>query len=60
VATGPSGNITALHVKTGGFLGFGGRIVAIPEGRFAKSGQSIRISLSDEEVDKLPEVAEGK
>ena len=23
-----------LHVRTGGFLGFGGRIVAIPEGRY--------------------------
>ena len=31
VNTGPDGQIVSLHVRTGGFLGFGGRIVAIPE-----------------------------
>jgi hypothetical protein len=60
VTTGPSGNITALYVKTGGFLGFGGRIVAIPGGRFGRSGKNIRLTLSAEQVDKLPEVTDKK
>jgi hypothetical protein len=56
VDTGPGGNVVALHVRTGGFLGFGGRIVAIPGGKFIRSGQSIRIDLDSDEVSGLPEV----
>jgi sporulation protein YlmC with PRC-barrel domain len=56
VNTGPSGDIVALHVRTGGFLGFGGRIVAIPQGKFIRSGQSIRIDLDSDEVTGLPNV----
>src|SRR5262245_56626636 len=44
-STGPGGEIVALHVRTGGFLGFGGRVVAIPQGRFTRSGKSIRLEL---------------
>lgn len=55
VNTGPSGNIVALHIRTGGFLGFGGRTVAIPEGRFFRSGQSIRLDLDSDQVGGLPE-----
>ena len=39
VNVGPDGNVAALHIRTGGVLGFGARVVAIPEGRFARSGQ---------------------
>ena len=56
VNTGPSGDIVALHIRTGGFLGFGGRIVAIPQGKFIRSGQSIRLDLDSDEVTGLPEV----
>jgi hypothetical protein len=56
VATGPKGEIVALHIRTGGFLGFGGRIVAIPEGKFIRSGQSVRLDLDADDVAGLPEV----
>jgi hypothetical protein len=56
VNTGPSGDIVALHIRTGGFLGFGGRIVAIPQGKFIRSGQSIRLDLDSDAVTGLPEV----
>jgi hypothetical protein len=56
VNTGPSGNIVALRIRTGGFLGFGGRTVSIPEGRFFRSGQSIRLDLDSDQVGSLPEV----
>jgi hypothetical protein len=56
VNTGSSGDIVALHIRTGGFLGFGGRIVAIPQGKFMRSGQSIRLDLDSDEVTGLPEV----
>jgi sporulation protein YlmC with PRC-barrel domain len=56
VDTGPNGTIVGLQVRTGGFLGFGGRIVAIPEGKFIRSGQSIRIDLDSDEVTGLPDV----
>jgi hypothetical protein len=60
VSVGPDGNVAALHVRTGGFLGFGARVVAIPEGRFARSGQGVRLTLSAEEVSNLPPVKEGR
>jgi sporulation protein YlmC with PRC-barrel domain len=56
VNTGTSGDIVALHIRTGGFLGFGGRIVAIPQGKFIRSGQSIRVDLDSDAVTGLPEV----
>ncbi len=56
VNTGPSGDIVALRIRTGGFLGFGGRIVAIPQGKFIRAGQSIRLDLASDEVTGLPEV----
>jgi PRC-barrel domain protein len=56
ISTGPSGEIVALRFHTGGFLGFGGRIVAIPQGKFIRSGQSIRLDLDSNEVTGLPEV----
>jgi sporulation protein YlmC with PRC-barrel domain len=45
-----------IFVKTGGFLGFGARTVAIPEDKFARSGEFIQVALTVQEVSKLPEV----
>ncbi len=55
VKTAPDGKAT-LHLRTGGFLGFGGRIVAIPASSYTKSGQNIQLSMTADEVSKLPEV----
>jgi hypothetical protein len=54
----PDGKVKAIHIKTGGFLGFGGKLVAIPEGKFTKSGENIQLGLTADEVSKLPEVKE--
>src|ERR1700680_3585950 len=37
----PDGRITAINVRTGGFLGFGTKVVAIPEGKFQRTGSSV-------------------
>ena len=58
INTGPDGGIVALHVRTGGFLGFGGRIVSIPQGRFLRTGKSIRLDLDSDQVNGLPAVKE--
>jgi hypothetical protein len=58
VSTGSGGDIVALLVRTGGFLGFGGRTVAIPQGRFTRTGHSIRLDLDTDQVNGLPEVEE--
>lgn len=55
VRTAPDGS-TSLHLRTGGFLGFGGRIVAVSQNQFTMRGQNIQLSLTAEEVSKLPEV----
>jgi PRC-barrel domain len=58
VSEAPDGSVKAIRIKTGGFLGFGTKLVAIPEGRFTKSGDSIQLGISADEVSKLPEVKE--
>jgi hypothetical protein len=54
----PDGKVKAIHFKTGGFLGFGGKLVAIPEGKFAISGKNVQLALTADEVSKLPEIEE--
>ena len=54
----PSGSIQEIHVKTGGFLGLGGKIVVIPGNKIAKGGESIQLALTTEEVSKMPPLAE--
>jgi sporulation protein YlmC with PRC-barrel domain len=58
MSTGPGGEVVTLHVRTGGFLGFGGRIVAVPQGRFTRTGQIVRLDLDSDQVSGLPEVKE--
>jgi sporulation protein YlmC with PRC-barrel domain len=50
------GPIQEIHVRTGGFLGFGGRMVAIPAGKFSKSGQSVQLAMTSTEVKALPDL----
>ena len=46
----------AIHFKSGGFLGIGGKLVAIPEGKFTRAGDNIQLGMTSEEVSKLPEI----
>ncbi len=55
VATNPDGKATAIHLKSGGFLGIGGKLVAIPDGKFTKTGDRVQLSMTADEVSKLPE-----
>jgi sporulation protein YlmC with PRC-barrel domain len=52
----PGGKVMAIHIKTGGFLGFGGKMVAIPEGKFTRAGDNVQLGITAEEVSKLPEI----
>jgi hypothetical protein len=54
VDTGPDGKVTAIRIKTGGFLGLGAKLVAIPEGKFSLSGDHVQLGMSADEVSKLP------
>jgi hypothetical protein len=56
VKTGPDGKVTAIQVKVGGFLGFGGKIVEVPQGKFTEKGNTIQLGYTTEELGKLPEV----
>ncbi|HWB46073.1 MAG TPA: PRC-barrel domain-containing protein [Hyphomicrobiaceae bacterium] len=55
-AKGPDGKVRAIRFKTGGFLGFGGKVVEVPDGKFTRTGDNVRLGLSADEVSKLPEV----
>lgn len=50
------GKVEEIHVKTGGFLGFGGKLVAIPEAKYTRKGDTIQLHMTADEVSKLPEV----
>jgi sporulation protein YlmC with PRC-barrel domain len=50
----PDGKISAINLRTGGFLGFGTRVVAIPEGKFQRVGQFVKLVMTTEDVGKLP------
>ena len=54
----PDGKVKAIHLKTGGFLGIGGKLVAIPEGKYTRAGDNIQLGMTSDEVSKLPEVKE--
>ena len=58
VSAAPDGTVKAIRLKAGGFLGFGGKLVAIPEGRFTKAGENVQLGMTADEVSKLPEVKE--
>ena len=48
------GKVTAVNVMTGSFLGFGGKLVSIPDGRFAYDGKIVRIEMTADDVSALP------
>jgi hypothetical protein len=50
----PAGNVTAIAVKVGGFLGFGGHMVVIPDGKFNRVGGTVQINMTADEIQKLP------
>ena len=56
VRTTAEGQVTAIRIKSGGFLGFGGKIVEIPDGKFTRKGDAVEIGLTADEVSNLPEV----
>ena len=56
----PGGIIEEIHVKTGGLLGFGGKVVVIPGAKISKGGQAIQIAMTADEVGKLPAMPEHK
>ena len=53
VVTEPGGK-TAIGIKVGGFLGFGGHMVAIPDGKFNRVGDTVQVNMTADEVNKLP------
>ena len=51
-----NGHVSAIHILTGSFLGLSTRVVAIPAGKFMRNGDSVQVSMTAEEVAKLPSV----
>ena len=48
------GGSTAIEIMVGGFLGFGGHMVAIPDGKFNRVGDTVQVNMTADEVNKLP------
>jgi hypothetical protein len=59
VITNPGGT-TAIGVKVGGFLGFGGHMVALPDGKCNRVGDTVEVNMTADEVQKLPQAVEQK
>ena len=56
VKTGPDGKVTAIRIKVGGFLGFGGKFVEVPSTKFTQKGDTVQLGYTSDELSKLPEV----
>ena len=56
VKTGPDGKVTAIRIKVGGFLGFGGKFVEVPSTKFTQKGDTIQLGYTSDELSNLPEV----
>jgi hypothetical protein len=54
------GGKTSIGVKVGGFLGFGGHTVAIPDGKFNRIGDAVLVNMTAAEISKLPRAIEQK
>lgn len=54
------GEVQAIVIKTGGFLGFGGKLVSITHDRIGMRERYVQVALSAEEVSRLPEVKDGR
>jgi len=55
VETDNTGRVTIIALKNGGFLGFGGKLVAIPDGKFTRVGDNVQLGMTSEQVSRLPE-----
>lgn len=58
VKTGPDGKVVAIQLKVGGFLGFGGKVVEVTDGKFTQKGDTIQLAYTSDELNQLPEVKE--
>ena len=56
VKAGPDGKLREIHVKTGSFLGFGGKTVAIPADMVSKQGEKVAIAMPSSDIGKLPKL----
>lgn len=50
-----AGRIQLIAFKVNGFLGFGGKLVAVPDGKFTRNGDTVYVGMTAYEVSKLPE-----
>ena len=53
-ASGKSG----VGVKVGGFLGLGGHFVQLPDGKFNRVGDTVQVTMTADEVNKLPQAVQ--
>ncbi|NOT70542.1 MAG: mechanosensitive ion channel family protein [Hyphomicrobium sp.] len=60
VKSDPSGTVEEIHVKTGGILGFGGKVVVIPAAKIAKGGKPVLVAVTAADIGKLPPLADKK
>ncbi len=56
VKAGPDGKLREIHVKTGSFLGFGGKTVAIPADMLSKQGEKVAVAMPASDIGKLPKL----
>lgn len=54
VMSASDGHVQAILIRTGGFLGFGAKMVSIPQGRFSLRGLNVQLELTSDEVQQLP------
>lgn len=51
---------TTIGVSVSSFLGLGGHLVAIPDGKYARVGDTVQINMTAQEIQALPRAVEQK
>jgi hypothetical protein len=54
------GVVEEIHVKTGGLLGLGGKVLIVPGAKIAKGGKSIQLAMTSADIGKLPVLPDKK
>lgn len=54
VESASDGSVRAIRIRTGGFLGFGSKTVAVPIASMSMRGSVVQLQLSSQEVQSLP------
>lgn len=53
-----NGSVQAIQVETGGFLGFGTKLISVPADKISKGGKNVELAVTSSDFEKMPQVTD--